>query len=242
MRALSFLIAIVLAGAAWATEPRRMATMDEQARFQAVGRLNVQGQGFCTATLIAPDEVLTAAHCLIDRRTGDPVRADRVHFLAGFRVGTYAAHGHAAQITLAPGYDRARNTIGRDLALVRLRAPLPAMAPAPLPVAADFDTAAPLSVLSYAMDRSQILSAELACAFESRLGEILFTDCTGIPGASGAPVLQQREGGLQVVAVVAAITGGPRKPRRQGAIVAVEITRERLAALRAAEAAATPAP
>ena len=38
----------------------------------AVGRLTLDGgQGFCTASLIAPDIILTAAHCLYDEKTGD---------------------------------------------------------------------------------------------------------------------------------------------------------------------------
>ena len=40
-----------------------LATMDANRPFTAVGRLET-GNGFCTATLITSDLVLTAAHCL----------------------------------------------------------------------------------------------------------------------------------------------------------------------------------
>src|SRR6056297_2725282 len=71
-------------------------TAAAQEQWLAVGRLNVTGQGFCTATLVAPDLVLIAAHCLVDKRTGRVVTPDRVHFLAGYRTGQYVGHGRGA--------------------------------------------------------------------------------------------------------------------------------------------------
>ena len=58
----------LLAGAAAAGEliwpesgaERRMLLPEEAVTFRAVGRLNVAGSRFCTATLVSPTEVLTA--------------------------------------------------------------------------------------------------------------------------------------------------------------------------------------
>ena len=42
-------------------------TLDQGRDWMAVGRLSYQnGQGFCTATLVAPDLILTASHCVYD--------------------------------------------------------------------------------------------------------------------------------------------------------------------------------
>ena len=41
-------------------------------RWAAVGRIDLGSKGFCSGTLIAPDVVLTAAHCLYDKATGEP--------------------------------------------------------------------------------------------------------------------------------------------------------------------------
>lgn len=38
--------------------------------WRAIGRINLAGRGYCTATLIARDVVLTAAHCLWNRDMG----------------------------------------------------------------------------------------------------------------------------------------------------------------------------
>jgi V8-like Glu-specific endopeptidase len=57
---------VLLASAAGAQDApeRRMLEAGEAAAFQAVGRLNIAGNRYCTATLNAPDLIVTPAHCL----------------------------------------------------------------------------------------------------------------------------------------------------------------------------------
>lgn len=232
LRALVLVALVVFASAiGGAAVERRMASPDEQARWGAVGRLNVTGQGYCTATLIAPDIVLTAAHCVMNRRTGAQVQPADLHFLPGFRAGAYLAHGRGHRIGVMPGYDRARNTMHRDLALIQLRDPMPAsIVPARLLEGAR--TQPRFSLLSYGMDRSQLLSAEHDCRVSKREGALLFTTCTGLPGMSGAPLMQMVEGQPVLVAVVSSIRAARKRPVPQGQVLAVEVSLPQIDQLR----------
>ena len=72
-------------------------------RWNAVGRLNRESGGFCTAVLIAPREALTAAHCLWDQSQRRWVQPSTVHFVPGYRRGTYLGHSRGKAFRLADG-------------------------------------------------------------------------------------------------------------------------------------------
>lgn len=218
-----YALLLVIAASTGAAADRQMATPAEQAVWNAVGRLNVTGQGYCTGTLVAPDIVLTAAHCVMNRRTGKIVSPEDIHFLPGFRVGTFDAHGRGHRIAVMPGYDRSRRTVHLDLAAVQLRDPMPSgITPARLHVGVHPRTG--FTLLSYGLDRSQILSAQHDCRFETRQGPLIFTTCEGVPGVSGAPLLQMVDGRPVMVAVASSIIATVKVPVPRGRVLAVEVS------------------
>lgn len=92
----------------------------EQSReFAATGSLSIAGF-LCTATLVAPDVVLTAAHCVFGRTAAE------VTFGIGMSANSSAIFRQVASITVHPDYipfdvnNQASFVNGKDLAILRL--------------------------------------------------------------------------------------------------------------------------
>ena len=177
----------------------------QQSEWRAVGRLNT-GSGFCTGALVAPDLVVTAAHCLYARRTGNRLRAERVHFVAGYRLRKFAGHARAQRLTVHPAYEYAQRVnakgVSTDLALVKLTAPITAT---PFAVAPDVRAGDPVVILSYGRDRPEIPSIQSPCHVIRRAGAVLVMDCDVTYGVSGAPVFRRVGNEWRIVAVVSAM-------------------------------------
>lgn len=160
---------------------------------RAVGRLNLGGRGFCTATLVAPDRVATAAHCLFFARTGAQIPADRLHFLAGYRKGEFVAHRVASSVEIHPAFTPPRpenaRAVAADIALVTLERPIPPETVAPIPLAERLVDGARLSLVSYARDRPELPSIEADCSAIAVREAVVWATCDVISGASGGPLM-----------------------------------------------------
>jgi protease YdgD len=203
---LRLVVVLCLLATAGSAQERRMLGPEEAAPFRGVGRLNVAGRRFCTATLIAPAIVVTAAHCLFHPRTRARVPLSEIRFVAGLRLGEVAALARPVRAAAHPDFDFGAPELAgvrADLALVELARPVAEADAAPFAIG-DLG-GAPLAIVSYGRDRAQAPSIVEPCAAVAGFGGTIALDCAVTFGVSGAPVLERGGGGWRVVGVVSAM-------------------------------------
>jgi protease YdgD len=185
--------------------------------WRAVGKLQAASMNVresCTATLVGPSTVVTAAHCVFNRRTQRFFPPQSLHFLIGYSSSDHSGHAVGIGVKIGDGYDprRPEQTIGSDWALVFLDKSLGSQDRI-LPMASDLPPDGTNIMLGgYQQDHPLILMADIQCRVDGRFvdpsGRVLLRhNCAGTLGVSGAPLLVDMGGRWQIAAIDVAAEG-----------------------------------
>ncbi|WP_322893999.1 MULTISPECIES: trypsin-like serine peptidase [unclassified Yoonia] len=177
--------------------------------WEAVGRLDIAGKGFCTAALIRERLILTAAHCLYDR-DGTLIAPDRFAFRAGLRDGQAAATRNVLRAVGHPGYVHQGEVtetaaVAMDIAVLELDRPIMQTRLRPYLIADRPLPGDEVGVVSYGQGREDAPSLQELCNVLGRQTGVIVLTCDVDFGSSGSPVFTMRDGAPRIASVVSAM-------------------------------------
>jgi len=183
----------------------RLTRFEERLGWEAIGRVDIDGIGFCTGVLIAPDLVLTAAHCLVRKPGMTVVDPSKIAFKAGYSDGKAVTIRRAQMTVTHPDYiDETSDhydSVQSDVGLIKLESPIPTTIASPFAIG-EQRVGSEVSVVSYARGRSEALSWQRSCSVRGKADGMAAFSCDVTYGSSGAPVFDTSGRRPQIVSLI----------------------------------------
>ena len=186
--------------------------------WSAIGKVYFSSGRSCTATLVAPNVALTAAHCLFEDADADDL--DRpTEFIAGFDGHRYAGRADVLFVSRSPDFDISRYADGSEIdsldwAFLVLRSnvgdeagtmTVRQLTAGDLRRAMD-GTWYPVMQAGYGVGPDIRLLAHIGCPIvEALANDTLNSHCDATEGYSGAPLFIEADGQYQIIAIQSAI-------------------------------------
>lgn len=189
------------------------------AQIGAVGRIeNTITSGSCSGVLVAPDIVLSAAHCIGPENPTYAFRPGDGNITRVRHALTRVFQHPMYQVTK----DRALWRLRFDLAIGRLEAPVPAARATPIPPGPEAQVGETLFIVSWRSDGTT-KPRQRACEVIAGARGLVTLGCRVQGGESGAPVLRKTDDGLELVAIISSRANLLEQPVAQASDVALRL-------------------
>ena len=165
--------------------------------WSSIGKVDFAGfneRQSCTGSVIGPEMVLTAAHCLYNGSTPahQLLSAGSIHFLLGFSRGEYRLHRVSTRYVVSPKFDyRDQKTAGDDWAVIYVDEAFPSDIKALRLATTRTLPGTLVETAGYSAYQSKVMTADKHCQVTavSADGKLVFNNCVFRHGNSGGPLL-----------------------------------------------------